>query len=977
MISLIVARICLILHHNCNFRKLRTILFVILSFLFSVCLAFGTSKKFSASAKHPAEKVSVALAKSTENKKRPSKKEKQDSLSTEKIDTLINGTKILLKTDSTGKNISFSVDSLSKDSLKKDSTKKKDGLDAPVQYESSDSSTYSAATRVTSLYGNSKINYQDMKLEAAIISMNNDSSIAHAQGVKDSINELEGKPVYTQGSENYESERMSYNFKTKKGFIKNVSTEQGDGFLNSESSKRSKDGTLFLQHAKYTTCDHDPPHFYLALSRAKVKPGKEAIFGPAYLVVEDVPLPLAIPGGFFPFTNKYSSGFIVPSYGDETSRGFYLRDGGYYFAINDNIDLNLLGEIYTKGSWGINASSTYKKRYKYSGNIYINYQNTIEGEKNMPDYQKTTSFKIQWSHRQDAKASMYNSLSASVNFATESFEKNNLTSMYNPIAYTQSTRTSSVSYSRYIPSLGMTISSSSNMSQNMQDSTIALTLPDLNISVARFYPFKKKKLIGKQAWYEKIAMTYTGHLSNSISTKENKLLHSSLVKDWRNGMMHTIPISASFSMLKYINVTPSFSFYDRMYTNKITRSWDITNQKVLNDTIYGFYNVYNWNMAVSTSTTLYGFYKPWKKLFGDKILAIRHVMKPSISYNYSPDFGSSSYGYYDSYVKTDSKGNVSTVTYSPYQNGLYSVPSQGKTGSISMSLSNNVEMKVKSDRDTTGEKKISLIDELSGSLSYNMAAKTKKWSDLSTRIRLKLLPNYTFSLAAVWATYAYQFDKNGNVYVGDRTEWSYGRFGRFQGMSQNLSYTFNNATFSKKGKKNKSDEPSPAPTSQEKTDENSEIDSNVDPTLVQNGDENKKEENHSKIGEDGYMRFSIPWSFTISYGISMRENTSAKINTKTMRYPYKFTQTMNFSGNISLSTGWNINYTSGYDFNYHKLSMTTASLSRDLHCFSMTCSIVLKPYTSFNFTFRAKMSTLADLLKWEKRSSYSSNIDWY
>lgn len=871
----------------------------------------------------------------------------------------------------------LSLDSLSQDTLSKDSAKKGTGLDAPVAYESSDSMTYEADTRLTTLFGNSKVVYQDMQLEAAIISMNNDSSLAHAVGVKDSLGKVSGSPVYTQNTDNYQSEEMTYNFKTKKGFIKNVSTEQGEGFLNSELSKRSEDGTLFLQHAKYTTCDHNPPHFYLALSRAKVYPGKQAIFGPAYLVVEDVPLPLAIPSGFFPFTKSYSSGFIMPTYGVETSRGFYLRDGGYYFAINDRMDLNLLGEIYTKGSWGLNASSTYRKRYKYSGSVYVNYQNTVEGEKNMPDYAKSTSFKIQWSHRQDAKASMYSNLSASVNFATENYERNNLSSMYNPIAYTQSTRTSSVSYSRTIPSLNMTLSASTNISQNMQDSTIAMTLPDLNISVSRFYPFKRKKLAGKQRWYEKISMTYTGQLSNSISTKENKLLHSDLVKDWRNGMTHYIPISATFSLFKYINVSPSFSFRDRMYTNKINQTWDIGSQSVARDTIYGFYNVYNWNASVSASTTLYGFYKPWKALFGDKIMAVRHVMKPTFSYSYAPDFGSSSYGYYDSYVKTDANGNVSTVVYSPFSNGLYGVPGRGKTGSISMSLSNNVEMKVKSDADSTGEKKISLIDELSGSLSYNMAAKTQQWSDLSTRLRLKLSKRYTFSMAAVFATYAYKFNEDGSVVVGDRTEWSYGRFGRFQGMSQNLSYTFNNNTFKKKDRKKGKAADKRGDTDEDYEDEDFDDggDSNVDPDLVK-GKQGNDGKNTSTVGEDGYTRFSIPWSLSVSYGISMRENRQGKINPKTMRYPYKFTQTLNFSGNISLSDGWNISYNSGYDFNYHKLSMTTASLSRDLHCFSMTCSVVLKPYTSFNFSFRAKMSALADLLKWDKRSSYSTNIEW-
>ena len=861
------------------------------------------------------------------------------------------------------------TDSIPADSVAGDSVKSKNALDAPVVYEAKDSMVYDATNKMTRLFGSSQVTYQDMNLDAEVISMNMDSSVVHAEGVKDSTNQWMGLPLFKQGNETYESERMSYNFKTRKGFIQNVTTEQGEGFMYSESSKRTDDGTIFSEHATYTTCDHDPPHFYLALSRAKVKPGKEAFFGPAYLVVEDVPLPLAVPFGFFPFRKKYSSGFVMPTYGDETNRGFYLRDGGYYFAISDNMDLKLLGEIYTKGSWGLNGETTYRKRYRYSGNFYANYQNTVEGEKNMPDYQTTTSFKIQWTHRQDPKSSPNSSLSASVNFATSSFERKNLSSMYNPASYTQSTRTSSVSYSRTFPSIGLTIATSTNLSQNMQDSTLAMSLPDLNITLSRFYPFKRKRLMGKQKWYERISMSYTGRLSNSISTKEDKLLHSDLIKDWRNGMSHDIPVSASFQLFKYINVSPTFTFRDRMYTNKIMQSWDTDMQRVINDTVYGFYNVYDWNVALSANTTLYGFYKPWKGL-SKKIIAVRHVLKPTLSYSFAPDFSSSSYGYYDSYVMTDRMGNVSTVTYSPFSHSLYSVPGRGKMGSVSFSMSNNVEMKIRSDKDSTGERKISLIDELYGGMSYNFAAARQPWSNLNTRIRLKLSKRYTFSMAAVFATYAYKFDESGRVVVGDRTEWSYGRFGRFQGTSQNLSYTFSNSTFSKKkrAKGNTEDETYDA------EDEEPDGDTNIDPDL---GGTQADAQTQAKTDDNGYMKFSIPWTFTVSYGITMSENTRGKINPRTMRYPYKFSQTLNFSGNIRLSDGWNINYSSGYDFNYHKLSMTTASLTRDLHCFSMSCSVVLRPYTSYNFSFRAKISTLADVLKWDKRSSYSSNIDWY
>lgn len=867
-------------------------------------------------------------------------------------------------------------DSTAIDTTAADSAKRKPGIDAPVDYECTDSLVYDAETRLVHLYGKAQVKYMDMTLNAAKITMNMDSNMVRAAGERDTAGILQDKPVYSQGSDNYHSELMAFNFKTKKGYITNVETTQGDGFMQSQHSKRAADGTLYLEHAKYTTCDAKHPHFYIALSRAKVRPGKESVFGPAYLVVADVPLPLAVPYGFLPFNKKYSSGFIMPSYGDETSRGFYLRDGGYYFAINDYMDVKALGEIYTKGSWGLSAETNYRKRYRYNGNFYISFLRTVDGEKNMPDYAVTKSLKVQWTHSKDAKASPNTTFSARVNFASENYERSNLESMYNPLAYTQSTRASSVSFSHTFPSIGLNIAGSTNLTQSLRDSSVSMTLPDLSISLNRFYPFRRKHQAGKERWYEKISMSYTGSLSNSINTKEDKLFKSNLVKDWRNGMQHRIPIDATFQVFKYINISPQFSLRDIMYTNRVMRSWDETTQKEVADTTYGFYNLYDWSLGVSANTTLYGFYKPWRKLFGDKIIAVRHVFKPSVSFSYAPDFTSSHYGYQRTYVKTDANGEVSTVTYSPYSGGIYSYPSGTKQGMITMSVSNNVEMKVKSDRDTTGERKISIIDELYGALSYNMAAETRPWSNLNTRIRLKLTKNYTFSMAAVFATYAYAFDKNGRVVTSDRTEWSYGRFGRFQGMSQNLSYTFNNETLSKLFSR-RSDR-STASNDETDTDTDTDAeDANIDPDLRNAKKGGKQKKQKAKVDEDGYLRFSLPWSFTVSYGISMAEDRSKQINVRRMRYPYSFTQTMNFSGYLRIAEGWNISFTSGYDFNYHELSMTTASVSRDLHCFEMSCSVVLRPYSSFNFTFRARANELADALKWDKRSSYSSNIEWY
>lgn len=678
------------------------------------------------------------------------------------------------------------------DSLRLDSInrKKKNGIDAPVNYQADDSLVYMASTNTAHLYGSAEVKYENMDLKSDKIKLSLDSSLVHAAGSKDSTAKdgIKGKPVFAMGEDTYDTDTMSFNFKTKKGFIKHVYTKQEDGFLTSEQSKRNDNGEVYLAHGRYTTCDKPHPDFYIALSRAKVRPGKDVVFGPAYLVVADVPLPFAIPYGFFPFTKSYSSGFIMPSYGDENSRGFYLRDGGYYFAMSDKWDLKLLGEIYTKGSWGFSAASNYKKRYKYSGSFLFSYQDTKTGDKGMPDFSEQKSFKLQWSHRQDSKANPFSSLSASVNFASSKYERNNLTSMYNPQSLTQSTRTSSVSWSTTFSSIGLSLSSSANLSQNMRDSSIAMTLPDLNISISRFYPFRRKHQVGDEKWYEKISMSYTGQLSNSINTKEDKLMHSNLIKDWKNGMQHQIPISGNFTLFNYINISPSFNFTDRMYSSKVTRSWDEARQEEVRDTTYGFHNVYNWNLSLSANTKLYLFAIPNRKLFGDKIQAIRDVITPQISFSYAPDFGASRYGYYQTYQKTDADGNVSLVEYSPYSDQLYSVPGKGKTGSISMDLANNLEMKIKSDEDSTGYKKISLIDEIGASMSYNMVATYHKWSDLSMRLRLKWWKNYTFNMNAVFATYAYDLDENGKPYVGNHTEWGRGRFGRLGHVAEHLLY---------------------------------------------------------------------------------------------------------------------------------------------------------------------------------------------
>ncbi len=868
---------------------------------------------------------------------------------------------------------SLSVDSLSLESDSIEKKDKKSSIDSPVFYECTDSMVWSREGNAF-LYGNGKVTYDRVELTADVITMNMDSSLVHATGRVDSAGVKVGLPIFKDGGTPYESDRMSYNFKSKKGFISNVYTQQGDGFIMGGKAKKDSTDIFYSQDGKYTTCDAEHPHFYIQLTRAKVRPKKDVVSGPLYLVVEDVPLPLALPFGYFPFTSSYSSGIIMPTYGDEMERGFYLREGGYYFAISDKMDLRLTGEIYTKGSWGLGGASTYAKRYRYSGNVNFSYLVTKDGEKGLPGYAVGKNFRLQWSHRQDPKARPNSNFSASVNFATASYERANLNSLYNPILNSQSMRTSSISYSHTFPEIGLTISATTNVAQNVQDSTLSLTLPSLSISLSRKYPFKRKKRAGDERWYEKISLSYSGQMSNSIFAKEDKVFDSNLVREWKNGFKHYIPISATFQLFDVINITPSFNYTERWYLKKVNQSWDNKTNSVVRDTINGFNRVYNYNFSISANTTLYGFYQPAGFLKKSRIHTIRHVFKPSISFTYAPDFGDPSYGYYDSYVYTDKNGEVRTVEYSPYQNSLYGIPGKGKTGSISLSVSNNIEMKWRTKNDSL--KKVSIIDELGASISYNLAAETRPWSNLSTRLRLKLSKNYTFSLNATWATYAYEFNERGQVVVGERTEWSYGRFGRFQGMSQNISYTFNNKTFGKLKKWLFGDEPG-----EKEEGEGSESEEGNKKEVKGNKESlresNSKKSKDAEVDENGYMPFKFPWNLTVSYGIIMAEDTSAEIDIKTMRYPYKFTQNLNFSGSIGISDNWNINFTSGYNFEFKKLTTTMLNISRDLHCFEMSCGIVLEPYTSFNFSFRATSQMLADALKFEKRSSGSTNVEWY
>ena len=836
---------------------------------------------------------------------------------------------------------------------------KKHPLDAPVIYESNDSTTFTLGGAAT-LYGSGKVNYQNIELAAEVISMNLDSSTVHAYGIKDTTGTIKGKPVFKEGETAYDTETISYNFKSKKAGITDIITQQGEGYVTGSRAKKGANDEIFMEHGRYTTCDHhDHPHFYMQLTRAKVRPKKNVVTGPAYLVVEDVPLPLAVPFFFFPFSSSYSSGFIMPTYMDDSSRGFGLAEGGYYFAMSDIMDLKLTGDIFTKGSWRLSGLTNYNRRYKYSGTLQADYQVTKTGDKGMPDYTVAKDFKVVWNHRQDAKASPNSTFSASVNFSTSSYERSNINNLYNSQLLTQNTKTSSISYSRSFPDIGLTLSGTTNIAQTMRDSSIAVTLPDLNITLSRLFPFKRKKAAGAERWYEKISISYTGRLTNSIRTKDDRLFKTG-ISGWENAMNHNIPISATFTLFKYLQVNPSVNYTERWYTRKINQTYNEETGRLeqnLNDTINGFYRVSNYSASLSLSTKLYGMYKPL--FMKKKEIQIRHVVTPQVSISGAPSFSK----YWEEY--TDNNGN--TQYYSPFTGQPFGVPSREGSGTVSFSLANNLEMKYfDAKKDTL--KKVSLIDDLSVNMSYNMAAKEKPWSPLSMNLRLKLTKNYTFNMNASFATYAYTFDKSGNVVEGNRTEWSYGRFGRFQGYGSSFNYTFNNDTW-KKWFGPKEDE-------KDKDKKESEDGDGEDSEGAEDGTTTKKVEK-AQADPDGYQVFKMPWSLSFSYSFNIREDRTKPINRYSMRYPFTYTHNINMNGNVKISNNWSLSFNSGYDFQAKEITQTSCTISRDLHCFNLSAS--LSPFGRwkyYNVTIRANASILQDL-KYEQRSQTQSNIQWY
>ncbi len=824
------------------------------------------------------------------------------------------------------------------------------------------------------LYGDAQVTYEGMELKAEFIRVNLDSSTVYATGVDDGTGNLKGTPVFKEGRETIESKALNYNMKSKKGFIYGTVTQQGEGYITSQKTKKVGEDVYCLQHGRYTTCNHhEHPHFYLALTKAKMKQGRYIVSGPAYMVVEDIPIPLAIPFGYFPINTQYSSGILFPTLGEEQSRGFYAKGLGYYFAINDYIDLAATADIYSKGSWSLSLASSYKWRYRFGGSFNFSYVSNVYGTPNTPDYRKSNDFRFVWSHTQDRKMTPNTSFSASVNFSTSSYEQNNVDSYYNPNELSQNTKSSTITLTQKFGESPFTLSASMYVTQRTSDSTINLQLPSLNLTMSRQYPFKRKKRLGKEKWYEKISMSYTMNLTNSVTAKESEFLQTDYLRDWRYGVKHTLPISASFTLFKYLNMNMSLNNSLKWYFKKVEQKWEgDASGAVVRDTTFGFYNIYDGNLSLSMQTQLFGFYT-LKSKSGKKMPVFRHKLVPSVGLSFSPDFGAPGWGYWGSYERPNADGTTETIYYDQFAGGVYGgSPGRGASGNINMSIANNVEMKYWSKRDTTGQaKKVTIIDNLSISTSYNMFADSLNWSDINTNLRFKVLDKFSLNLDMVFDPYTYQLDGNGNPRKVNVSQASKNHvLGRIKSASTSFGYTFNNATFRKKNKKVQ--ETQPVEQEEPKSELEQILEAN-DP-LTKAGMRTEKEKEERKKADAAYAEFKVPWSLTFNYSVRYGYST---FNKEIMEYDRKLTHNLSLSGRINLTPTWSVTMSTYYDITNNKWNYLNCTISKDLHCWQMSASFVpIGRHTTYNFLISVKSSLLKDL-KYEMESDSGSRVNWY
>ena len=827
------------------------------------------------------------------------------------------------------------------DTIKKVLSKESEfALSSKVVYTATDSIRFDIDAQKVYLYGKAKIDYEDLILTADYIEISFKINQLFAKGLADSTGKIKGTPVFTQGAESFTSNTLTYNFKTKKGLIKDIVTKEGDSYIQGITVKKFADNSINIRNGLYTTCDLKHPHYDIRFSKATIIPDDKIVTGPAYLEIEDVPTPLAVPFGFFPNKKGQKSGILFPSYGESTNRGFFLENGGYYIGLGQYMDLALRGDIYSRGSWALRTSSNYIKKYRYSGVFGLGYAINIEGEKGTTDFKRNKDFFIRWTHTQDTKAHPNSRFSSNVNIVTSKYNTFNPSSTQD---YLTNTLSSNISYSTIIAS-NYNFSVNMRHSQNTLTRTLSLNLPEIAFSVNRFYPFKREKIMGKAKWYDNISVGYSMNATNNINTidtllfpKETAFSFDRLNHMMQNGMKHTVSTSSSIKVLKNFSWTNSINYNERWYLQSIEKHWvpdslilngDTTVGYLKTDTIQGFKTARDFSFSSSLSTRLYGMYN-FKNM---KLMAIRHVITPSVSFVFMPDFGLPAWGYYRYYTNYDDPVPQQTRYYSIFESGIYGSPPAGKSGFVNMSLSNNLEMKVHSKKDTiTGTKKIVLIDNFTIASGYNLAADSLNWSKISMSGRTKLFKNLDVTYSSLWDPYiindstginidTLEWTKNKRLFRFDNTDWAF-----------NLNWSLRPKTKKKEIASDKA--------SQEEID------------MI-------------KANEDKYVDFDQPWSLKIMYTLNYRRSfdPTLKIIEK------KVIQTLSFNGDVSITEKWKIGFTSGYDFQQKDFSYTSINIYRDLHCWEMIFNWIPTGYRkSFNLTIRVKSPVLQDLKLTKKK----------
>jgi lipopolysaccharide assembly outer membrane protein LptD (OstA) len=831
-------------------------------------------------------------------------------------------------------------------------------LSAKIDYASADSLSMDLKNKMAWMYGNASIEYEDIKLKAAIISIDFDKNLIHAYAREDSAGNLTGMPEFKQGSVTFKSKEIAYNFTTRKGLIQSVFTKEGEGYLHGSVIKKVNDSVTNVGKGEYTTCDlEDHPHFALKYSKAKVISGNKIITGPAYMSIEGVPLPLALPFGIFPNKKGRSSGLIIPKYGESANRGFFLEDGGYYFGLNDYFDLKLTGDIYSRGSWALKPNFTYRKRYKFSGSFSLKYAVTVSGTEGASDYYNKSDFFVNWSHRQDPKARPNSVFSASVNAGSSSYNK------YNPSTvndYLTNTFSSSINYALKLGSWG-NLNTSGTHSQNTQTKQVTITLPQIDFSVNRVYPFKRKIQTGKARWYESINVNYSANLQNKLDTYDSLVFKPDVTDRFVNGIKHSIPVSGSFKILKYFSWSNGINYTERWYTKTINKTWigdTIITDGIAKygyiqvDTISGFKTERDYSFNSSVSTTIYGM----RQFNKGPIRAIRHVIRPSVGFNFLPDFGREELGYWKT-VQSDALGN--TQKYSIFGiNPIYgSAPSQ-KSGSVNMGITNNLEMKVRSRKDTiTGTKKVMLIDNFSISTAYDIAKDSLKWSNIVLSARTTLFKKVQISYASSYSPYGLYsqpfygytiLDYYRNPYysstpgpVINQSEYSLNKkFLRFLNAGWNLSVGYDLTPKKDKDKK--------ASSSSSSDQEIEDLTNN--PQL--------------------YIDWDNPWSLRVDY--NFRYTSVPVLSTGEIKRD--IIQTFRVAGDVNVTEKWKFSMQTGYDFEQKDFAFTQITIYRNLHCWEMRFSWI--PYgtqKSWNFQINAKSSLLQDL-KLTKKKDFRDNL---